>query len=58
MNVPLPHWASLIGLTNVVLDDGRCASHQDWGEVEITVDEDNIPCKVNVDTELVVQLIE
>ena len=59
-DIPLPHWASLIDLTNVSsLASGDCQTgHRDRGEVEIAVDEDDIPREVNVDTELVVQLIE
>jgi hypothetical protein len=56
-DVPLPHWASLIDLTNVSSGDWD-TGHRDRGEVEIAIDEDDIPREVNVDTELVVQLIE
>ena len=58
MDVPVPHWASLIGPMNITLSSDSCASHRDGEEVDITVDEDDIPREVNVDTELVVQLIE
>jgi len=57
-DVPPPHWASLIGPTNVALSGGSRADCRDGGEAEIAIDEDNIPREVNVDTELVVQLIE
>ena len=61
--VPLPHWASLIDLTNVTStsDSLSRTGHGFGGEVATAVevvDEDDIPREVNVDTELVVQLIE
>ena len=55
VDVPAPHWASLIGPMNIALSSD---SYRDGKEVEVTVDEDDIPREVNVDTELVVQLIE
>jgi hypothetical protein len=58
VDVPPPHWASLIGPTNVALSDGSRADRRDGGEAEVAIDEDDIPREVNVDTELVVQLIE
>ena len=57
-DVPLPQWASLIGLTNEASSGDGNTGHRYRGEVEIAVDEDDIPREVNVDTELVVQLIE
>jgi hypothetical protein len=54
-NVPQPHWVSLIRSVNVV---GRRAGYKDGGESDITVDEDDIPREVNVDTDLVIQLVE
>lgn len=56
--VPLPHWASLIDLTDVSSSCDSNTDHIVGGEVEIAVDEDDIPREVNVDTDLVVQLIE
>ena len=43
---------------NVASSGGSRADHGDWGEAEIAIDKDDIPQEVNVDTELVVQLIE
>lgn len=57
VDVPFPDWASLIDSTNVSSSGDSHTGH-DGGDVEITVDEDDIPREVNIDTELVVQLIE
>ena len=54
-DVPQPQWMLLIRAANVV---GHRAGHKDGGEPEIAVDEDDIPREVNVDTDLVIQLVE
>jgi hypothetical protein len=54
-DVPLPRWASLIQSTSATLSGGDQAGHNDG---EAVVDEDDIPREVNIDTDLVVQLIE
>jgi hypothetical protein len=54
-DVPPPHWKSLIRSTNVVV---YRTGYDDGGESEITIDEDDIPREVNVDTDLVIQLVE
>jgi len=58
VGVPLPHWASLIQSTNVVSVGDVHVDHGEGAEVEVAVDEDEIPRELNVDTDLVVQLIE
>ena len=58
VGVPLPHWASLIDLRNVSSSCDSDTDHRVGEEVEIAIDEDDIPREVNIDTELVVQLIE
>ena len=50
-----PHWVFLIQSENVV---GHHAGYKDGGKSEIAIDEDDIPCELNVDTDLVVQLVE
>ena len=49
--VPLPHWASLITSTSATSSGGDLTAHGDE-------DEDDIPREVNINTDLVVQLME
>ena len=50
-DVPQPHWVFLIQSANVV---GHHAGYKDGGKSEIAIDEDDIPCELNVNTDLVV----
>jgi hypothetical protein len=56
--VPLPHWVSLVQSTSATSSGGDPTAHGDGEEVEIAINEDDIPREVNIDTDLVVQLIE
>lgn len=55
--IPPPHWASLLQSESMI-DSEVLLGNENGAEVEFTVDEDEIPREVNVDTDLVVQLIE
>ena len=55
--IPPPHWASLLQSESMI-DSEVLLGNENRAEVEFTVDEDEIPREVNVDTDLVVQLIE
>ncbi|KAF8167514.1 hypothetical protein B0H34DRAFT_669941 [Crassisporium funariophilum] len=57
-DVPASCWVSLIQSMRLPYNHGSCPGHSKRGEAEIVVDEDDIPREVNVDTDLVVQLIE
>jgi hypothetical protein len=57
-DVPLPHWASLIQSTSATSSGSDHTGHwHDDGEA-VGIDEDDIPREVNIDTDLVVQLME
>ena len=53
--IPPPNWVSLIQSTSMVESS---SGNKNGSEVELAVDEDDIPREINVDTDLVVQLIE
>ena len=53
--IPPPHWVSLI-LPESMIESSL--GNKNGVDVELTVDEDDIPQEINVDTDLVVQLIE
>ena len=56
--VPQPHWASLITSTSATSSGGDLTGHGDGEEAGIAIDEDDIPREVNINTDLVVQLME
>lgn len=58
IDVPLPRWASLIQSTSTLPSGGDWTDYGNEEEVMIAVDEDDIPRELNIDTDLVVQLIE
>ena len=51
-DIPPPRWVSLIQSESMIKSNGN------GPEVELAVNEDDIPREINVDTDLVVQLIE
>jgi hypothetical protein len=53
--IPPPHWASHIQSESMI---EVSFGNKEGPEVELAVDEDDIPRQINVDTDLVVQLIE
>jgi hypothetical protein len=58
IDVPLPHWVTLIQSTSTIPSGGDWTDYSNGEEVGIAVDEDDIPREVNIDTDLVVQLME
>jgi hypothetical protein len=57
-NVPLPRWASLIQSTIAMPSGGDRTGQGNREAEEFANDEDDIPREVNIDTDLVVQLME
>lgn len=53
--IPSPQWASLIQSESMI---EVSLGNENGAEVELAIDEDDIPREINVDTDLVVQLIE
>ena len=58
IDVPLPRWASLIQSRSTIPSGGDWTDYSNREEVGIAIDEDDIPREVNIDTDLVVQLME
>ena len=58
IDVPLPRWASLIPSISTLPSGGDWTDYGNGEEVMIAVDEDDIPWELNIDTDLVVQLME
>ena len=57
--IPPPHWATLIESESMIDSDLEVSLANENGvEVGLAVDEDEIPREINVDTGLIVQLIE
>jgi hypothetical protein len=57
-DVPLPRWASLIQSKSATSSGGDRTVHSDREEMEIAIDEEDIPRELNIDTDLIVQLVE
>ena len=53
--IPPPHWASLIQSEFMIEDS---LGQKNGAEVDLAIDDDDIPREINIDTEVVVQLIE
>jgi hypothetical protein len=58
IDIPLPRWASLIQSISTIPSGDDWTDYGNGEEVGMVVDEDEIPREVNIDTDLVVQLIE
>ena len=58
IDVPLPCWASLIQSTSTLPSGGDWTYYGNGEEVMIAIDEDDIPRELNIDTDLIVQLME